>query len=224
MCPPASKQPGRDTPIPLSGAGQDTRRSLSGAAVVIGFAGHSGVGKTSLLVSLIEPLRARGYAVGALKHSSHGFLADRPGKDSYRLYESGAEAVALISREQIATFTRTDPVAEGEVSLSAAMATLPKGLDVILAEGFSWEAIPRVVLHPEDKEPSPDHVSHGEVMTCVPVPAAAPGSPPVFDPEQIEELLRVIEERIANAKPPKETRKREAPAADQQNTIKEIHQ
>jgi molybdopterin-guanine dinucleotide biosynthesis protein MobB len=174
--------------------------SRGGAATLIGFAGHSGVGKTSLLVSLIGALRRRGYAVGALKHSSHGFLADRPGKDSYRLYESGAEAVALISLEQIATFTRSDPAVEGEVSLAAAMATLPAGLDVILAEGFSWEPIPRVVLYPEEKEPSPEHLSRGEVIALVAVPAAEPECPPVFAPQQIQELLEKIEERIAGSR------------------------
>ncbi|MBW2272084.1 MAG: molybdopterin-guanine dinucleotide biosynthesis protein B [Deltaproteobacteria bacterium] len=176
--------------------GQRTRDRRGEATVVVGFTGYSGVGKTSLLVRMIDALRRRGYAVGAVKHSSHGFLADRPGKDSFRLYESGAAAVALVSREQIATFTRCDPAGQTEVSLAAAMETLPRGLDVVLAEGFSWEPIPRVVLYPEEKEPDPDRPSQGEVIARVPVPAALPGSAPVFRPEQIEELLRKIEERV----------------------------
>jgi hypothetical protein len=68
---------------------------------------------------------------------------------------------------------------------------------VVLAEGFSWEPIPRVVLYPEDKEPGLDRPSRGEVIARVPVPAAAPDSPPVFAPEQIEALLHEIEQRLA---------------------------
>ena len=76
--------------------------------LVVGFVGPSNVGKTSLLERLIPALAARGLSVAAVKHSSHGFAADRPGKDSHRLYTAGAAAVALISREQLATFTRRD--------------------------------------------------------------------------------------------------------------------
>jgi molybdopterin-guanine dinucleotide biosynthesis protein MobB len=118
---------------------------------VVGVVGRSGVGKTTLLERLVPELRARGLVVGCVKHASHGFLADRPGKDSYRLFESGASAVALISCDQIASFWRRDGEAGRDVSLADAMATLPGGLDLVLAEGFSWEPIPRIAVVPENE-------------------------------------------------------------------------
>jgi len=163
---------------------------------VVGFVGHSGVGKTTLLERLIPPLTTRGLAVGVVKHASHGFLADRPGKDSYRLYESGANAVALISHEQIATFTRPGPAAGTDVSLAAVLASLPRDLDLVLAEGFSWEPIPRVVLFRQHGEPAPEHTERGEVLERVCVPSAPPGKPPAFSDTLISSLVLLLVARI----------------------------
>jgi molybdopterin-guanine dinucleotide biosynthesis protein MobB len=166
---------------------------------VVGFVGPSGVGKTSLVERLVAELKRRGLSVGAVKHSSHGFLADRPGKDSHRLYESGADAVALISREQIATFARVERGAGEEVSLVEALATLPGDLDLVLAEGFSWEPIPRVVLLRDDKEPAPAHVEGGEVLDVVNVPDPPFGDRPEYPEALIEMLTHMLEARVREA-------------------------
>jgi len=168
-------------------------------AAVLGVVGSSSVGKTSLLEAWVPALRERGLAVGVLKHASHGFLADRPGKDSYRLYESGAEAVALVSCDQIATFTRRDGSQGEAVSLALALATLPAGLDLVLAEGFAWEPIPRVVLFPIDGEPRREHLELGEVLKLICVPAAQPGKQPPFSPVLIDSLVELALERVRMA-------------------------
>jgi molybdopterin-guanine dinucleotide biosynthesis protein MobB len=133
-----------------------------------------------------------------VKHSSHGFLADRPGKDSYRLYESGAQAVALVSAEQRATFTRL-PCRDSEPSLAEALTSLPDGLDLVLAEGFSWEPIPRLVVVPGSDAPLRKHFEHGEVLRVVRVPKPAPGEQPAIARQLIEsialELVGLAHER-----------------------------
>jgi molybdopterin-guanine dinucleotide biosynthesis protein B len=169
------------------------------AIPVVGFVGSSGVGKTSLVERLVAELARRGLSVGAVKHASHGFLADRPGKDSHRLYESGANAVALISREQIATFARADRSEGGEVSLAAALATLPGDLDLVLAEGFSREPIPRVVLLRDDEEPAASHVESGEVIEVVSVPTPPYGHKPEYPEALIERLVHELEARVREA-------------------------
>jgi len=170
---------------------------LAGSPVpVVGFVGPSGVGKTTLLERLVGALSRRGLAVAAVKHASHGFLADHPGKDSYRLYEAGAEAVALISREQVATFKRAAGGGEKDVSLAAALEGLPQGLDVVLAEGFSWESVPRVVLFRSGEEPAPEHVESAEVLARVCAPRAPEGGAPAFPDTLIESLIGLIEARI----------------------------
>lgn len=159
---------------------------------VVGVVGLSGTGKTTLLECLIPSLRARGLRVAAVKHASHGFLADRPGKDSYRLYESGAEAVALISHEQLATFTRSATPTDAEVSLDRALASLPQDLDLVIAEGFSWESIPRIVLVQGEASPVKGHLADGEVLQIVAVPSTAPNEKPVYSDEVIRRLTDLL--------------------------------
>jgi len=171
---------------------------------VVGVVGRSGSGKTSLLELLIPRLTERGLAVGTVKHTSHGFLADRPGKDSYRLYESGAASVALISGQQLATFTRRSGDASPDVSLDTALASLPKGLDVVLVEGFSWEPIPRFLLVPDSESPIPEHLSRGEVLGILRVPGKPDGVKPSFTRSLVEAVTGEIELRVrqGSANPP----------------------
>ena len=104
--------------------------------------GASGAGKTSLLEQLLPALRARGLAVGAVKHASHGFEADRPGKDSQRLYAAGADAVALVSGRQVACFARPHQGKDGiDTELADAIARM-KPLRVLFRDdGFASDAM-----------------------------------------------------------------------------------
>jgi molybdopterin-guanine dinucleotide biosynthesis protein MobB len=181
----------------MAGSASADRAGVGGPRLVVGFVGPSNVGKTSLLERLIPALAARGLAVAAVKHSSHGFAADRPGKDSHRLYTAGAAAVALISREQLATFTRREESAGEDVSLDAALGGLPGGLDVVLAEGFSWEPIPRVVLRTDADEPPRAHVESGEVLEVVTLPGARDGGRPDLPDALIDSLAQTLAARVA---------------------------
>ena len=60
---------------------------------VFGIAGHSGMGKTTLLEKLIPELTRRGLRVSLIKHSHKDIEVDRPGKDSYRLRLAGCSEV-----------------------------------------------------------------------------------------------------------------------------------
>lgn len=177
---------------------RNARRTNESARAVIGVVGRSGSGKTSLLELLIPQLTSRGLAVGAVKHTSHGFQADRPGKDSYRLYESGADTVALVSGQQLATFTRRSGDASPDVSIDAALASLPRGLDVVLVEGFSWEPIPRFVLVPDSEPPIPEHLSRGEVLGIVKILPRQEGGKPEFTRTLLDsladEVMRLVGE------------------------------
>jgi molybdopterin-guanine dinucleotide biosynthesis protein MobB len=171
--------------------------------LVVAVVGRSGAGKTTLLEELIPTLEERGLRVGAVKHASHGFLADRPGKDSHRLYEAGARAVALVSSEQVATFARVaepDAAVPGTPSLAAVAEGLPGDLDLVLAEGFSWEPVPRVVVVPAGELPLREHLACGPVLERVAAPPAREGVRPVFPRARVLVLaLRLA--RLARCRP-----------------------
>lgn len=162
-------------------------------ATVVAVVGPSGSGKTTLLEHLLPELEARGLRVAAVKHASHGFEADRPGKDSHRLFQSGARAVALVSPERTATFVRR-PV-RGRPRLGEALEALPSPLDLVLVEGFSWEPVPRIAVVSDSGEPKPDDLAGGEVIDVVAAPRVPLGGRPLYDEAVVKRLARSLELR-----------------------------
>ena len=73
----------------------------------IGFIGYSNSGKTTLIEKLIPIFRARGLAVSAVKNAHHGFDMDRPGKDSFRYREAGAQQVLIATGSRWALLSET---------------------------------------------------------------------------------------------------------------------
>ena len=69
---------------------------------VIGFAGYSGAGKTTLVERLIPVLKLHGQRVSVVKHAHHKFDIDHPGKDTYRHREAGAFEVVVASDKRLA--------------------------------------------------------------------------------------------------------------------------
>ena len=111
---------------------------------IIGFAGWSGAGKTSLLTKLIPCLKARGYSVSTVKHAHHAFDIDTPGKDSFLHRASGATEVLVASSARWALMHELRGRPEPELGeLLGAMSTV----DFILVEGFKRNAHPKIEVH-----------------------------------------------------------------------------
>lgn len=68
---------------------------------VVGFAGFSGAGKTTLIEAMVPLLRAHGLAVSVIKHADDSFDVDVPGKDSYRLRKAGAYETVVASSQRL---------------------------------------------------------------------------------------------------------------------------
>ncbi len=112
---------------------------------VIGFAAHSGTGKTTLLKKLIPVLKKQyGQRIGLVKHAHHGFEIDIPGKDSYELRKAGASQVIVGSQQRWAHIVETPDKQEKPTLQSLIDHFDHENLDLILIEGFKLENIPKI--------------------------------------------------------------------------------
>jgi len=111
---------------------------------LIGLAGWSGAGKTTLIIKLIPALKARGYSVSTVKHAHHKFDIDKPGKDSYQHREAGAEEVLIASSKRWALMHEG---ADGEDPRLGDLLPHLGSVDLILVEGFKHEAHAKIEVH-----------------------------------------------------------------------------
>lgn len=126
---------------------------------VIGFVGASGSGKTTLITALVPLLARAGLRVAVLKHAHHGFDIDRPGKDSYRAREAGAAQVLVASRDRWVLMGE-HPRGLTEPPFGELLGRFdPAAIDLVLAEGFSGEAYPKIEVY---------RPSLGELPKCWP--------------------------------------------------------
>jgi molybdopterin-guanine dinucleotide biosynthesis protein B len=111
---------------------------------IFGIAGWSGSGKTTLVARIIPLLTARGLRVSTVKHSSHAFEIDKPGKDSFIHREAGATEVLVTSARRWALVheNRNEPEARLE-ELIARMSPV----DLVLVEGFKAYPHPKIEVH-----------------------------------------------------------------------------
>lgn len=114
---------------------------------IIGFAGWSGAGKTSLLTKLIPCLNARGHSVSTVKHAHHRFDIDIPGKDSYLHRASGATEVLIASSARWALMHELRNTPEPELG---ELLTTMSPVDFILVEGFKRNAHIKIEVHRQE--------------------------------------------------------------------------
>lgn len=108
---------------------------------IFGIVGHSGMGKTTLLERLVPEIASRGLVVSLIKHSHKNIDIDRPGKDSYRLRESGCKEVLLLGNDRWALMHELR--AAPEPSLDYLLDRMQQ-CDLVLVEGFKNGAFPKL--------------------------------------------------------------------------------
>ena len=109
---------------------------------VIGFAGYSGAGKTTLVEALVALMKQRGLKVSVIKHAHHHFDVDREGKDSWRHRKAGAYEVLLASDQRMALMREYEQ--PREFSVHDMLAQLDASVDWVLVEGFKHGDLPKV--------------------------------------------------------------------------------
>lgn len=118
------------------------------ATPIVAVVGTSGAGKTTFLEKLIRALKKRNITVGTIKHHRHDFDMDKPGKDTWRHAQAGADAVVISSPAKIAVIKKV----KQEVSLEQILEFIPE-MDIILAEGYKYSDMPKIEVNRQAHSP-----------------------------------------------------------------------
>ena len=116
---------------------------------VFGICGCSGAGKTTLIEALIPLLRNKGLQVAVVKDGAHNVRIDKPGKDSDRFFQAGAD-VSLFGEEN---FNRRHESG----NFSSFLISLCQDLDIVLVEGHASTPIPKIWLLGQGFEVPPEN-------------------------------------------------------------------
>lgn len=109
---------------------------------IISIVGRSNVGKTTFLEKMVRELKDRHYRVAVIKHDTHGFEIDHPGKDTWRMAQAGSDVVLISSPNKMAMIKKTSQ----ELSLDQLRAQIMGGVDIILSEGYKNGDKPKIEI------------------------------------------------------------------------------
>lgn len=145
---------------------------------VVGFAGFSGCGKTTLVEKLIPELRLRGQRVSVVKHAHHSFDIDHIGKDTWRHREAGAFEVVVASDRRLALMREFEQ--PSVLSVHHLLAELYDGVDWVFVEGFKESDLPKVeVWRAPTGSGAPHPVRYASDDFVVALATDAPGQLPL---------------------------------------------
>ena len=116
---------------------------MSRAPVVLGIAGPSDSGKTTLIEKLLPLLLARGITVSTVKHVHHAVEIDTPGKDSFRHRQAGAREVMIALPDG---WVLHHPARDGKRPPLADLLARMSGCDLVLVEGYRDVPVPRIAF------------------------------------------------------------------------------
>lgn len=157
---------------------------------IVSIVGKSNSGKTTLIERLIPVLGARGYRIGTIKHSHHDIDLDRPGKDSYRHKEAGAEAVMVAGPNRIAL---VKDVADAWLD---DLVGYFKDLDLIVTEGYKRTTRPKIEVCRAARSGTPLCADDPSLVALVTDLDIEPLPVPVFRLDDIQGLADFIERRF----------------------------
>ncbi len=157
---------------------------------VFGITGWKNSGKTLLTTRLISHFSRAGKRVGAIKHAHHSFEIDHEGRDSFRMRESGARQVAIISKYRWAMVSELQP--EPEPDFDDVLGQF-RGFDLVLVEGYKQLAFPKIEVRSSFQQTRQRLADDREDIVAIATDEKNPGSSlPVFRPDDIASIAGFI--------------------------------
>ena len=111
---------------------------------IIGIAGYSGGGKTTLVVRLIPEIRRRGLTVSTVKHTHHNVSIDKKGSLTRLLRDAGAIDVVVAAEDHWALLHEHRGAPEPSLE---DLARRMKPVDILLVEGFKTHSHDKIEVH-----------------------------------------------------------------------------
>lgn len=140
---------------------------------IISIVGWSGSGKTVLLEKLVPELVRRGYRVATAKHHPHDFEMDHEGKDTWRHRQAGAACTIISSPERMAMIRDMDH----DASLDELRDRFISDIDIIIAEGFKRERVPKIEVYRKAMTVEPIYPTMDGVIAIATDAPLEPGIP-----------------------------------------------
>jgi len=113
---------------------------------IIGIAGWSGSGKTTVVESLINIFNTKyNFTVSALKHAHENFKIDQEGKDSHRFSKAGAKQVIISSKKQWALINNLN---NKEKDLDYLLKKT-EDTNIVLVEGWKYSKLKKIEIYRE---------------------------------------------------------------------------
>jgi molybdopterin-guanine dinucleotide biosynthesis adapter protein len=162
---------------------------------LIGLAGWSGAGKTTLIVKLIPELNSRGLRVSTIKHAHHAFDLDQPGKDSYEHRAAGADEVLVVSAKRVALMRELRGTPEPPLP---ELLRLLKPVDLVLIEGFKRDPLPKIEVFRAANGKPPLHPGDKNIVALIGDLPERPGSLPHAP---IDDIAAAADLALAHAEP-----------------------
>ncbi|MCK0140406.1 bifunctional molybdopterin-guanine dinucleotide biosynthesis adaptor protein MobB/molybdopterin molybdotransferase MoeA [Aliiroseovarius sp. F47248L] len=157
---------------------------------IFGITGWKNSGKTGLMERLVAHFAAKGLRVSTLKHTHHSVDLERPGTDTHRHREAGAQEVVLASSARVSILHELRETDEPRLTDLIARLT---PCDLVLVEGFKSAPHPKIEAHRASAGEAllaPKNHTIRAVASDTPLPALGL---PVFDLDDTDAIAAFIE-------------------------------
>ncbi len=159
---------------------------------IISIVGYSDAGKTTLVEKLVPALKRKGYRVGTIKHSEHESNFDTKGKDSWRHFASGADAVVVSSADKTVTIRKQENRPGNSHSQLSFLEKYLSDMDVIIAEGYKNAGFPKIEVFRSQAHATTPVCINDNTLVAIVTDVDLDVKAPVFGLEEAERLAEFI--------------------------------